>query len=278
MAVDKVIWKIVLDFVVLACLAISLLALVLWAEPYQRGYFINDESIRLPFKEQTVSEVVLGVLGFAIMIATTVAVEVMRDKQGKGIGDKFICGTTVPGWLRESYATVGAFTFGAVSQQFICNLGKYVVGRLRPNFYDVCRPVPNTDSVLNEFAYIQNYTCTGSDHSLIRDARLSFPSAHSSFSLYAAVFFICYIQVKVKWRGSKLLRHTLQFAAVLGAWYVGLSRVVEHKHHWSDVAAGFLFGATSAVLTFVYVLKPKNYGLPTSWQTDRDGRTDGRAR
>lgn len=56
------------------------------------------------------------------------------------------------------------------------------------------------------------------------------------------------MQVKGKWRGSKLLRHAVQYAVLLGAWYVGLSRVVDHMHHWSDVAVGFLVGALYGVL------------------------------
>ncbi|XP_049877035.1 putative phosphatidate phosphatase [Pectinophora gossypiella] len=262
MAVDRLIWKIVLDFVILAGFGFALLAISLWAEPYHRGYFVSDQSIRLPYKEQTISEAVLALAGFALNVATIIAVEVVRDKRGKGGGEKFLSGSLIPGWLWESYRTIGIFTFGAACQQLTSNFAKPVIGRLRPHFYDVCRPVPTNTP--EEFEYVTNYTCNGLSD-LVKDARLSFPSAHSSFSMYSAIFFIFYLQTKCKWRGSKLLRHGVQYTVLLAAWYVGLSRVADHMHHWSDVAAGFAIGAVYAVLVFIFVLKPKKYGLPESW-------------
>ncbi|XP_068620422.1 putative phosphatidate phosphatase [Battus philenor] len=267
MAVDKLIWKIALDFLVLACVAFPLLGLLLWAEPYQRGYFESDESLRLPYKKQQISEGLLAGLGFAFIIVTVALSELVRDKQGRGIGEKFLSGSLVPGWVWESYVTVGVYTFGAACQQLTVNAAKYVIGRLRPHFFDVCRPVPDPLSPLNALGYIQVYSCSGTNAAHIKDMRLSFPSAHSSYAMYTAIFFIMYLQVKCKWRGSKLLRHGAQFAAFLAAWYVGLSRVVDHMHHWGDVAVGFLVGAIYGTIVFIYVLKPKKYGIPRSWET-----------
>jgi len=50
------------------------------------------------------------------------------------------------------------------------------------------------------------------------------------------------------WRGSKLLRHLLQFLFIMVAWYTALSRVSDYKHHWSDVLAGSLIGSISALV------------------------------
>ncbi|XP_026743774.1 putative phosphatidate phosphatase [Trichoplusia ni] len=267
MAVDRIIWKIILDFIILAGVGFALLAVTLWMEPYHRGYFLNDESLSLPFKEQTISVSVLASVGFAFIAVVVLIVEITRDRQGKGIGDKYIGDSAVPGWIWESYQTIGVFTFGAACQHLTSDLAKNVIGRLRPHFYDVCKPIPRADSALNQLGYIVEYDCyADADPSLIKDMRLSFPSAHSSFAMYCAIFFIFYVQVKCKWRGSKLLRHAIQYAVFIAAWYVGLSRVVDHMHHWSDVAAGFLIGTIYACLVFVYVLKPKTAStLPTTW-------------
>ncbi|KAJ8718091.1 hypothetical protein PYW07_006021 [Mythimna separata] len=266
MAVDKLIWKIILDFFVLACVSFPLLALVLWGKPYQRGYFVNDTSILLPYKEETISVGAVAGSGFVFMVATILIVEFFRDRQGKGIGEKFLSGAVLPGWLWESYQTIGIFTFGASCQQLTSDLAKYVIGRLRPHFIDVCRPHPITNSSLNRLGYIIDYVCASNDGDRIKEARMSFPSSHASFSMYCAIFFIFYIQVKGKWRGSKLLRHGLQYAVLIAAWFVGLSRVQDHMHHWSDVTVGFLIGAIYACLVFIYVLKPKKYSaLPMTW-------------
>ncbi|XP_022837521.1 putative phosphatidate phosphatase [Spodoptera litura] len=266
MAVDRLIWKIILDFLVLACVAFPILGLALWATPYHRGYDLNDMSIRLPYKDQLVSVSALAGAGFAFMVCTILLVEIVRDKKGKGAGERFLSGSVMPGWVWESYRSIGVFAFGASCQQLTSDFAKYVIGRLRPHFYEVCMPFPIANSSANILGYINDYTCGGSDTAKIQEARLSFPSSHASFSMYCAVFFIFYIQEKGKWRGSKLLRHAIQYAVLISAWFVGLSRVQDNMHHWSDVAAGFLIGATFASLVFIYVLKPKKYGLPVAWE------------
>ena len=47
---------------------------------------------------------------------------------------------------------------------------------------------------------------------------------------------------------ARLLRPTLQFGLVAASIYVGLSRVSDYKHHWSDVLTGLIQGALVAVL------------------------------
>lgn len=101
--------------------------------------------------------------------------------------------------------------------------------------------------------------------------RLSFPSGHASVSAYTMLFLAFYLQSRMTWSGSKLLRHTIQIGALLMAWFTGLSRISDYKHHWSaehvnerrkmlinswiwllsrsDVLTGYLIGAISASLT-----------------------------
>ena len=47
---------------------------------------------------------------------------------------------------------------------------------------------------------------------------------------------------------ARLLRPTLQFGLVAASIYVGLSRVSDYKHHWSDVLTGLIQGALVAIL------------------------------
>lgn len=51
--------------------------------------------------------------------------------------------------------------------------------------------------------------------------------------------------MKAEW--ARLLRPTIQFFLISAAVYVGLSRVSDYKHHWSDVLTGFIQGAIVAV-------------------------------
>ncbi|KAH9635878.1 hypothetical protein HF086_002438 [Spodoptera exigua] len=83
--------------------------------------------------------------------------------------------------------------------------------------------------------------------------RLSFPSGHSSFSAYTMLYFSMYLQKRFNWRGSKLVRHGIQFILMLFAWYTVMTRVSDYKHHWSDVLAGFSIGLLFAIVIFAFV-------------------------
>ncbi|MGH0127177.1 UNVERIFIED_CONTAM: hypothetical protein FKN15_071586 [Acipenser sinensis] len=55
-----------------------------------------------------------------------------------------------------------------------------------------------------------------------------------------------YLQSRFTWRGARLLRPLLQFTLIMMAFYTGLSRVSDHKHHPTDILAGFAQGALVA--------------------------------
>lgn len=59
-------------------------------------------------------------------------------------------------------------------------------------------------------------------------------------------FLQIYLQKRMTWDGSKLLRHTMQFLAVLSSVFTAMTRVSDYKHHWSDVLCGLLLGTTVA--------------------------------
>ncbi|ENN73082.1 hypothetical protein D910_01381 [Dendroctonus ponderosae] len=55
-----------------------------------------------------------------------------------------------------------------------------------------------------------------------------------------------YVQKRLTWDGSTLLKHTLQFLAVLSSVFTAMTRVSDYKHHWSDVLSGLLLGTIIA--------------------------------
>lgn len=57
------------------------------------------------------------------------------------------------------------------------------------------------------------------------------------------------MQSRMKAEWARLLRPTFQFFLIAASLYVGLSRVSDYKHHWSDVLTGFVQGAVVAVFT-----------------------------
>lgn len=67
------------------------------------------------------------------------------------------------------------------------------------------------------------------------------------------LYLALYLQSRMTWSGSYMLRPLLQTGALMLAWLTGLSRVSDYKHHWSDVLSGFLIGSIAALLTARYV-------------------------
>lgn len=55
-----------------------------------------------------------------------------------------------------------------------------------------------------------------------------------------------YLQSRFTWQGARLLRPLTQFTLIMMSFYTGLSRVSDHKHHPTDVLAGFIQGALVA--------------------------------
>ena len=95
------------------------------------------------------------------------------------------------------------------------------------------------------------------DH--IRKARLSFPSGHSSFAFQAAAFTVLYLQTKycttikpdvVGFQQQTLLVPFFQVIAISIATFTAVSRIMDYKHHPTDVLAGTLIGVTSQSLNF----------------------------
>ncbi|CAH1393401.1 unnamed protein product [Nezara viridula] len=117
----------------------------------------------------------------------------------------------------------------------------------------VCDPDVDCSMPDFKYKYFVEFTCKGTSPKLLRESRLSFPSGHSSFSAYTMVYLALYLQAKLNWRGSYLLKHFLQFCCVALSWATALSRVSDYKHHWSDVLVGLLIGTTVAFLNANFV-------------------------
>uniref|UniRef100_A0A4W6CD15 Phospholipid phosphatase 1 n=1 Tax=Lates calcarifer TaxID=8187 RepID=A0A4W6CD15_LATCA len=213
--------------------------------PFKRGFFCNDESIRYPLKEDTISYQLLGgvMIPFTLIIVCGECLSVYLSRiKNHSLGTKYMACV---------YKAVGSYVFGAAASQSLTDIAKYSIGRLRPNFLAVCKPVWDRINC-KAGGYIENFTCTG-DKFLVDEARLSFYSGHSSFSMYCMLFLVLYIQARLKSEWARLLRPTIQFFLIATAVYVGLSRVSDYKHHWSDVLTGLLQGGLVAILTVSFI-------------------------
>ncbi|XP_062290212.1 phospholipid phosphatase 1 isoform X2 [Scomber scombrus] len=237
---------ILLDVACLILAGLPFAILNLQHKPFHRGFFCNDDSIKYPYKEDTISYQLLGGVMIPITILTMIfgeclSVYLKRLKSKSSFGSYVAC----------VYKAVGTFLFGAAMSQSLTDIAKYSIGRLRPHFLDVCKPDWKFINC-SSGAYNDEFTCTG-DARMSNEGRLSFYSGHSSFSMYCMMFLALYLQARLQAEWARLLRPTIQFFLIAASVYTGLSRVSDYKHHWSDVLTGLLQGALMAILVVFFV-------------------------
>ncbi|ESO10394.1 hypothetical protein HELRODRAFT_194939 [Helobdella robusta] len=249
--------KVTLD--VLACtLAFSpCLALYALNKPFRRGFFCNDESLKHPYKDSTVDGTMMIVLAISLGFVMIFLCELLiyyHKKEKQELRQHIPANQHLPYFLMCVYRYFGMYMFGIIIQMTVTVIGKYSIGRLRPHFLSLCNPdysqlnctVPGLISDI--YVYVESYTCVDEKSRNAVDSRLSFPSGHSSFSTFVAVYLAIYLQARFTWRGAALLKHLCQAALIYGAYYVCLSRVSDNKHHPTDVLAGAFIGCFIAAL------------------------------
>ncbi|XP_062854937.1 phospholipid phosphatase 1 [Trichomycterus rosablanca] len=207
--------------------------------PFKRGFFCDDETIMYPYNKDTISyQLLMGIIiPFALIVIVGVEFLSIYIRSRS---------TFVNHYIGPVYKAVGSFVFGAAVSQSMTDIAKYTIGRLRPHFLTVCKPNLSLEDC--KAGYMENFSCTG-DKTVVNEGRLSFYSGHSSFSMYCMLFLALYLQSRMKAEWARLLRPTIQFFMIAASVYVGLSRVSDYKHHWSDVLTGLIQGAIVAVFT-----------------------------
>lgn len=220
--------------------------------PYRRGLLCGDASISYPYlPREAVPDEMLITGGVLITGLTIVLGECYRVRRGHGGGErsKALLGNRYVSCL---YKELGCFLFGCCVCQSLTNVAKLSVGRLRPHFLSACG-VTYASLNCTPGRYVATVTCPQPDHRLVEEARKSFFSGHASFAMYTMLYLAFYLQARWFCSGPRLLRPTLQFSLVLLALYTGLTRVSDHRHHPSDVLAGFLQGALTAYWVAVHI-------------------------
>ena len=154
------------------------------------------------------------------------------------------------------------FATAGVTTAIVTEVFKNVVGRYRPDWLARC--VPSDVGVVSIDAFgatgADNPACTNNaiSESKLEDGHKSFPSGHSStaFSLGTVVVFYACWWISES-RGKTPTMMTAWRRAVLEVWSalqiawafaVASSRVIDNKHHVSDVAAGGLIGTCFGLL------------------------------
>jgi len=268
----------------------------------QRGFYCDDESLKHPYvKNETVPMMMaFGIWVFALL-ATVIPTECLVDRTRPDrhcqSNTLKLCGVYIPTLVLELYRVFGYFFVGCSFCMMFTDISKNTIGRLRPHFFSICQPWEHDSYVGNCTETKDNVTyqayigdkkndedvCKNVDSypdevykKMLKEARLSFMSGHSSFSFFCAVFLIIYLQIRVpsinlapdskhsiQKTATLLMNHTRifwQFALGILAFWIAMTRIADYFHHPTDVVTGCLVGILCAVLTlFISGLSKKEY-------------------
>jgi len=267
-------------------LALPMIVLHLIIKEYQptvRGFFCDDENIKHPYKEETVPMLWCFFIWFVLNTLTIVLTEIFtlatRSPPEKKV---VLCGIEIPWLAIELYRNLGYCVLGAATTFVLTDMSKFTVGRLRPHFLSLCN-ASLTDDLCNSDGYpkfvegeqrditklCRSYIDKENDEEelaqidkKLHEAQLSFMSGHSSFSFYCATYLILYLHFRLNHvmetesdllNGIRLITRTvkpyIQFAVLVLAFWITLTRVKDYYHHPLDVTIGALVGITGAVAT-----------------------------
>ncbi|XP_008571318.1 PREDICTED: lipid phosphate phosphohydrolase 1 [Galeopterus variegatus] len=213
--------------------------------PFQRGFFCKDNSINYPYHDSTVTSTVLIIVGVGLPISSMILGETLCVYFNFLHSNSFIRNN----YIATIYKAIGTFLFGAAASQSLTDIAKYSIGRLRPHFLDVCDP--DWSKINCSDGYIENYICRGNAEKVKEGSSVTCNNGRVNMLNFKVLKL--YLQARMKGDWARLLRPTLQFGLVAVSIYVGLSRVSDYKHHWSDVLTGLIQGALVAILVAVYV-------------------------
>ncbi|XP_050711632.1 phospholipid phosphatase 3-like isoform X3 [Eriocheir sinensis] len=248
----KYVVRVVTDFMLLLTVGGCIFVVKKVWSPFERGMFCNDKSISYPFTDhETISDTVLLLFGVAMPAVLMILLEGWRAKHNPVGKPVRVCNRHAPSWMWACYTTIGVFLFGCACSQLTTDIAKYSVGRLRPHFVSICKP--DWSKIDCNQTYVDPIPCTSEDSHRLKEARLSFPSGHASFSAFTMVYLVIYLQMRFRFKSPRLLRPFLQFVFLMMTFYTCLSRISDYKHHWSDVLFGFFLGTTVAILISVFV-------------------------
>ncbi|KAK3866668.1 hypothetical protein Pcinc_027819 [Petrolisthes cinctipes] len=209
-----------------------------WYEPFQRGFYCTDVSLRYPYHDDTITMEMLLVGGGCLSIFM----------------DWFAA------YIWDSVSTIANFLYGCVFTCLLTEVGKHAVGRLRPHFLDICQPKwSKIDCKNHQYDYIDPIQCTSTNKRDMKEARMSFPSGHASFSAFTMVFYVVYLEKCHMNRIPIRVLRLVQAVCLTAAFYISLSRITDNMHHWEDVMFGFMLGTTVAIVITRDVI-PLNMG------------------
>jgi phosphatidate phosphatase len=236
---------------------------IVWGlvEPKHRYFTCDQSDIFYPFLPDTIPFWAVGVFATLGPIIVIIFVELLnarlmpfqRNTKNLSLQQRrrkfLIC----------LFHGLSLFILGCAITLLLTEIAKKWVGRLRPHFIDVCQPdmksVQCQESAASG-AYYKAISTSGSFCSNqaknVNEARVSFPSGHSSYSWYAMAFLIIYVEARLFLLRLRYIKPLIQMTAFIAAFVTCLSRISDYHHRGSDVAGGVVLGIYYTIIHLVY--------------------------
>ncbi|KAI4313662.1 hypothetical protein L6164_026621 [Bauhinia variegata] len=219
------------DWLILLLLVV-IIALLNFIEPFHR-YVGKDmmTDLMYPFKKDTIP--FWGVPVISIIFPITIFTIFYTKRR-----DVYDFHHAILGILYSSLIT------GVITDSI-----KDAVGRPRPNFFARC--FPDNKPIFDELGDV---VCHGIA-SVVKEGYKSFPSGHTSWSFAGLGFLSWYLAGKVRVfdRKGHISKLCIVFLPLLIAALIGVTRVDDYWHHWTDVFAGALIGITLASVVYLHL-------------------------
>ncbi|XP_014248032.1 putative phosphatidate phosphatase [Cimex lectularius] len=207
-------------------------------DPFQRGFFCEDASIKYPVKPVTTSKWTIFTITFIFPLLLLMTYEIIL----------YYCKHRRFNiqMMYNVYNQEVVYIFGlCLSLSFNCMI-KLMIGRLRPTFYEACGTGIDCNSPDNRYVYLTNFTCSMASKQRVWELRQSFPSSSSTAVTLAMVYISLFIEAKLGWKGMHLAKRAIQMLLISIAIFIAITKVSDYTNHWSDVLVGMAIGAVSA--------------------------------
>jgi phosphatidate phosphatase len=252
---NKRIIQIIVDILCILIVLVTFGLVYFLLDPNEVGFFCNDTNIFNPYYPDTIpywAVALFGILGPLIFIVFSELVSFKLLFCAKKKGNAFKDSVSKRKWFVFSIIHgVSLFILGCGISLLLTEIGKRWVGRLRPHFISVCDPnLAQLNCTVNNHIY--NYISTSGnfcrgDASKIKEARLSFPSGHASFSCYTMLFLIIYLEARLHLLRLRFIKPLIQMTAFIAAYVTCISRISDNYHHPGDVLGGVILGCAVAI-------------------------------
>ncbi|EZG51727.1 PAP2 superfamily protein, partial [Gregarina niphandrodes] len=91
---------------------------------------------------------------------------------------------------------------------------------------------------------------------LLTDGRMSWPSGHTGTSCCVYVYLSCWFYLRlVPYKRLGFWKFAVPLVIVLFPLFVGITRVLDYRHHWTDVLTGGIIGSVIGYLSFRFYYK-----------------------